>query len=166
MDDLADILGNLSSLTRDVNKMLRAEMITLRSPLGEQDDVVDGVNDLLSDFQQRWGIPVSVRNECVGHVMAGKYAQLQLVRIVNESLQNVLRHARADNVTATLSTGPNEMRVSILDDGMGFNPGNVPEGHLGLRIMRERAASAGGTLSVSSSSAGTEVVVAIPAQIV
>lgn len=166
LEALDEELDNLADMTRKVTKMLRAEMLTLRTTLDEGGDVAEGIRDLLLDFQDRWGIPVDYSNECRGRVVAAEYVQLQLVRIVNESLQNVLRHSKADRIEAALSSNDKVFKVSIRDNGVGFNIQAVAPERLGLRIMRERARSAGGELWIKSDSAGTEVVVEVPALIV
>ena len=166
LEALDEELDNLAEMTRKVTKMLRAEMLTLRTTLDEGGDIADGIRDLLLDFQDRWGIQVEYSNECRGRVVAAEYVQLQLVRIVNESLQNVLRHSKADRIEAVLSSSGKVFKVSIRDNGVGFNIQAVAPERLGLRIMRERARSAGGELVLKSDSAGTEVVVEVPALIV
>ncbi len=166
LEALDEELDNLAEMTRKVTKMLRAEMLTLRASLDEGGDVAKGICELFEDFQSRWGIPVDCRNECAGRVVAAEYVQLQLVRIVNESLQNVLRHSKAHHVEAILSSKDKVFEVSIRDDGVGFNIEAVAPERLGLRIMKERARAAGGSLTLSSGSTGTQVVVEVPALIV
>lgn len=165
MEALENELDGLAEMTRRVTKMLRAEMLTLRTSLDEEGDIAAGIVDLLTDFHDRWGIEVNVENECAGRVVTADYVQLQLVRIVNEALQNVLRHARANRVDARLLIKDKVFAVSVKDDGVGFNITDVAPERLGLRIMHERALSAGGTLTIRSDSAGTEVYVEVPALI-
>ena len=125
MEALDEELDSLAEMTRRVTKMLRAEMLTLRTSLDEEGDVAAGIVELLTDFRDRWGITVDISNECAGRIVAADYVQLQLVRIVNEALQNVLRHAHADRVDARLLTKDKVFAVSIKDDGVGFNIGSV-----------------------------------------
>jgi signal transduction histidine kinase len=81
-----------------------------------------------------------------------------LYRIAQEALTNVARHARARQVTVQVRGGPRAVEVVIRDDGRGFDPAGAPGGHLGLAIMRERAASIGATLAIDSQPGqGTEV---------
>jgi PAS domain S-box-containing protein len=81
-----------------------------------------------------------------------------LYRIAQEALNNVTRHARASQITVHVRGGPRAVELVIRDDGRGFDPAGVPDGHLGLAIMRERAASIGATLSIESQAGqGTQV---------
>lgn len=76
-------------------------------------------------------------------------------RIAQEALTNALRHAQAQNVNLTLSTGETSLRLVVEDDGVGFDPAAAREraergGSLGLLGMHERASLAGGSLSLLS----------------
>lgn len=92
-----------------------------------------------------------------------------LLRVVQESLANVRKHARATSVTVTLSYMNDVTVLDIQDDGVGFVPPvdaeAAPEGGLGLRAMRERVKELGGTVSVESAPGeGTTVVVHLPVE--
>ncbi|MCP4425862.1 MAG: sensor histidine kinase [Chloroflexi bacterium] len=71
-------------------------------------------------------------------------------RCVSEGLANVTRHARASQTWITLAMADGRLRISIRDDGIGFNPDQIAVGHYGLIGLRERARLAGGTLDVES----------------
>lgn len=70
--------------------------------------------------------------------------------IVQEALENITRHANATRVTISLRGEPNEVTLTIADDGVGFDPRVVPPNHFGLVGMRERLALVGGALRVTS----------------
>lgn len=76
--------------------------------------------------------------------------QVAFYRIAQEALNNVAKHADASAVEITLKGGPSEVTLQLRDDGRGFDLESIAPGHLGLTIMRERAASVGGTLAVES----------------
>jgi signal transduction histidine kinase len=94
--------------------------------------------------------------------------ELALYRILQEALRNVDEHARARRVTVRLRNHGACVWLTIRDDGIGFDPGHDSRrrkgsGGLGLLSMRERAAYAGGTLTVKSARrAGTEIEACIP----
>jgi signal transduction histidine kinase len=77
--------------------------------------------------------------------------RLAIYRIVQEALHNALRHAAADEAVVSIETASDLLRVSISDNGAGFNPeiATRPTA-LGLLSMRERAAAIGATLSIRS----------------
>jgi PAS domain S-box-containing protein len=90
-------------------------------------------------------------------------AKEELYRITQEALHNVVRHARATGVELLLSTHPDAVEIAVRDNGRGFAVDEEFPGHLGLRSMRERAASLGGELRIQSApGAGTLVIARLP----
>lgn len=85
-----------------------------------------------------------------------------LFRIAQECLTNVLRHAQASSVNATLRFGEQEVWLQFDDDGRGFDPAARSEGY-GLLGMRERVGAMGGQMEVESSRGlGTTVSICLP----
>jgi signal transduction histidine kinase len=82
-------------------------------------------------------------------------------RMVQEALTNVAKHARAERVRVAVGEVDGELRIEVRDDGVGFDPGSTDEG-FGLAGMQERAALAGGTLSIESAGTGTLLTVCLP----
>jgi len=93
-------------------------------------------------------------------------AEVTLLRVTQEALANVTRHANAGRVAVTLSYMDSEAALDVRDDGTGFAPaadGHGPDGGLGLRGMRERVEALGGRLAVESApGAGTTIAVTVP----
>lgn len=90
-----------------------------------------------------------------------------LLRVVQEALANVVRHAHADDVTVTLSYMDDTVVLDVQDDGIGFAPSATvaasSNGGVGLRSMRDRVHQLGGSVTVESApGAGTTVAVALP----
>jgi|GEM_PF-1031893 len=77
-------------------------------------------------------------------------AKEALYRIAQEAMHNIGKHARASRVEVRLADDGAGVRLTILDDGVGFDPTGEFPGHLGLRSMRERAERLGGTFGVDS----------------
>ncbi len=87
----------------------------------------------------------------------------QLIRVLQESLNNIQVHAQATHVTVSLHEAQKLVRLEIADDGCGFSPDEVSDTRLGLRIMRERIAQVRGTLTIQSEpGAGTRVIASVP----
>ncbi len=87
----------------------------------------------------------------------------QVLRVVGEALHNACRHAQAGRVIVRLSQQGGQATLQVEDDGRGFDPALLSDGdqHFGLSIMRARAASIGGQLSVQSTPGqGTRVTLA------
>jgi signal transduction histidine kinase len=96
----------------------------------------------------------------------GAQRETALYRVAQEALHNALRHAGADEIRVSLLVSPpgRQRRVvlEVTDRGRGFAPDAAPVG-LGLASMRERAAAAGGTLTIRSAPGkGTLVRLAVP----
>jgi two-component system, NarL family, sensor histidine kinase DevS len=83
-------------------------------------------------------------------------------RVVQESLTNAVRHAQAERVRVEVRDRRDDVRVSIHDDGHGFDV-EEPSRGFGLSGMRERIALTGGRLEISSSGSGTEIEAVVPA---
>jgi signal transduction histidine kinase/ligand-binding sensor domain-containing protein len=83
----------------------------------------------------------------------------EILRVAQEAIQNVKKHAEARKLLVQLDYGPQEITLEVRDDGQGFIPDEAPApGHFGLTGMRERAAVIGGMLKVTSEpGAGTTV---------
>ncbi len=127
-------------------------------------DVETGVRTLLSRFQHQTGIVTELRATGAAAPLAPD-DQLQVLHILHEALSNVRKHAGASKVEVELARGP-DYRFAVRDDGCGFDPSRPPEDagdHVGLRIMRERAARIGAQVDVRSKrGAGTEVRLRLP----
>jgi PAS domain S-box-containing protein len=86
-----------------------------------------------------------------------------IFRIVQAALENVARHAAADEVKISLRRNGSNLVLCIADDGRGFDPEKVTAASFGLIAMRERARSLGGDLSIESrSKRGTTVTARLP----
>ena len=87
-----------------------------------------------------------------------------LVRILQESLTNIARHAKAEKVRVTLFRSENYARLTIRDNGRGMNMRKIDSGSsLGLLGMRERAAALGGDVEIlSQPGRGTTVIARVP----
>jgi signal transduction histidine kinase len=91
--------------------------------------------------------------------------QQEVYRIIQEAVNNVVKHARANSVVIRLTETNAAFIVTVADNGVGFDPAqtNHERAHIGLGSMRERAEELGGTLEIAARpGAGTEVRVAIP----
>ena len=95
-------------------------------------------------------------------------AEVQLLRVVQEALTNVRKHARASRVNIRIARRDGAPTITIEDDGAGFDPAAVGPsitGGFGLGAMRERVEQVGGTLEiVSAPGAGTRIRVQIPGE--
>ena len=91
-------------------------------------------------------------------------ASSQLLQIAREALSNAIRHSGATRVQLSFRIEAGNAILDVEDDGHGFDTAAPPRaGHLGLANLKERAASLGGTLEISSrSGAGTRIIASVP----
>ncbi len=158
-DEGLALLGELRQLSRGALAEMRTLLLELRPASVAEAQLSDLLRQLAEAAAGREGIPVEVNVE--GSGMLPGDAHVAFYRIAQESLNNIVKHARASAATVTLrhlASGGAELRIS--DDGRGFSPAEVQAGELGLGIMHERAASIGARLSVDSAPGkGTRVTV-------
>ncbi len=114
-------------------------------------------------FTQATGIPCEL-DLALGDEVPSPNTGDHILRVLNEALANITRHAQASQVWVRLETKNNHFELEIRDDGQGFDPEIVTgEGHYGLLGMRERARLVGGILEIESGTGqGTRIRVVIP----
>jgi signal transduction histidine kinase len=92
----------------------------------------------------------------------GTGAEVMLLRVCQEALSNVRKHASASRAVVALAYDQSQVRLEVSDDGCGFDPAATRPGGYGLRGMQARVAEAGGTLEVASApGTGTAVTVTV-----
>lgn len=83
---------------------------------------------------------------------------LSILRILQESLTNIAKHAKASNVDIKVSLEQNQFLLHIRDNGVGFDPKSIPKNHYGIRNIKERVQQMGGTFEIrSTSNWGTQI---------
>jgi signal transduction histidine kinase/DNA-binding LacI/PurR family transcriptional regulator len=127
----------------------------------EADGLAEAVKRLAQAAAARGPAQVSVSVE-PGFGVADSEKALHAYRIVQEALNNALRHSGAFRVTLSLRTEGESAIVEVRDDGRGFSPSAAGNGGMGLRILKYRAGAVGGRLDVASGPEGTAVVCTIP----
>jgi len=177
---LAAILAQLQAAQHDpapVPRLARATDL-VRTALGEarrsvmdlvpgplsSTGLVDAVTSLVQDWSRER--PVHADVTVVGEVRAlHPEVEATVLRIAQEALSNVGKHAGAGRVRVTLTYDEEQIALDVRDDGAGFDPAAaVPESSFGLRGMRQRAARLAGTLDVETSAGrGTAVSLHLPA---
>jgi signal transduction histidine kinase len=131
-----------------------------------------GLGSAIANFVEEWsrqfGITVNLRIIGLDDMRLSSDAETNLYRILQETLNNVLKHAQASQVDVILRSHDGFATLIVEDNGIGFDPRAVAavdsiDSGLGLVSMRERVMLVGGTLEIESSvGAGTAVFVRIP----
>lgn len=158
-------LDQLAAAAREVYGDVRESIIGLRNAAVPGRSLGDAIHDYVRSWEAQHGITCRVRID--RDLRLSDNAELQLQRIVQESLANVRKHAQAKHVDVTLQQAEGKIVTTVQDDGLGFRPellGRAEFPRFGLATMRERAESIGGTVRLDSSPGeGTRVTVEIPA---
>jgi two-component system NarL family sensor kinase len=140
----------------------RRSVLDLRAAPLEGRPLTEALALMAEECQARSGIKVAF--EAIGGgIPLPTRIEVGLYRIAQEALTNIVSHARARNIYFQIEVSLDQARLIIEDDGIGFNPDHIPEGHFGLAGMSERAHLLGGQLEVQSNlGAGTRLQVIIP----
>jgi signal transduction histidine kinase len=162
-DPLADDLERLYELVGQATADIRRLVYDLRPPVLDQLGLVPALRQHCERFGRESS--VEVRFEAEEGLPVPAAAEVALLRVAQEALVNVGKHARASRVELRLARNDGWLGLEVRDDGAGFDPnGHLPEG-TGIASMRERAELLGGTLHVDSRpGAGTRVAARIPVE--
>ncbi|NJL27948.1 MAG: sensor histidine kinase [Thermoanaerobaculia bacterium] len=126
------------------------------------------LNELARRIEKEWGLDVELDTEALPTPLADGLAR-DVYHLLREALFNAARHSEARRVRARLARRePSEITIEVCDDGRGFPfEGRFSEAELardnrGPKTLRERVASLGGTLELSSGPQGTEIHIVLP----
>ncbi|THF85833.1 sensor histidine kinase [Deinococcus sp. KSM4-11] len=141
---------------------MKALLFSLRPDALEEGGLVAALQQHAHALETRHGL--TVHSDLRAEPPLAPDAQAVAYRVAQEAMHNVVKHARATQVWLELRVVPgSEVVLTVRDDGRGFDPQALLPGTLGQRSMRERAAGAGGTLSVHSGAGeGTTVTLHLP----
>ena len=157
------VLGDITLGLKESHGDVR-ELLTHFRTRTNAEDIEPALRTTLRKFEHQSGVPATLQIHGHGLPLPAD-RQVQALHIVQEALSNVRKHARARHVTVEVWRQP-AWRFQVRDDGQGFDPAAaLPQAdlHVGLRIMRERAAQLGATLEVRAvPGQGTEVTLALP----
>lgn len=142
-----EAIDHAERLARQAGSELNLVIQELRPVDLEDRGLPDALRGYARDWSGQSGIPAEVTVS--GELPEAPEVEYALLRIAQEAMANVARHSRASSVRLELRTEGRAVALSIIDDGIGFDP--VRSGHgIGLASMRERVEALGGQLTVDS----------------
>ncbi|MCW5851804.1 MAG: GAF domain-containing sensor histidine kinase [Anaerolineae bacterium] len=150
-------------LTRANLDEARRSVLDLRArPLQDQ-TLPAALGALVRAFAEEQGIHVGWRHAGSADTLPAR-VEAAVYRMAQEALTNIARHAQATRARVELDITDTELRVRVIDNGIGFNPNQECEpGHFGLVGMTERAHLLGGTLDIASAPGrGTRLTIRVP----
>ena len=146
-----ETLDRAAAGTRDSMRQLRSLLVEIHPPNLRASGLQAAMADLLAPLQAR-GIDTELTVE--PGMGLDEEAERLVYRAAAEALRNVQRHAEATRVRVAVTRGGGHVRLEVTDDGRGFAPGERErrreEGHVGLSLLEELAARAGGGLEIRS----------------
>jgi signal transduction histidine kinase len=167
MDQAQTLLGELRTAGLETGEELRRLTGALRPTYLEDLGFLPALEVLVKQAAEQTTAQVRLDVEGEIHRLAPE-VELAAYRFAQEALNNALQHAQAANISVRVRCDPEELILSVRDDGVGFTVPERPDlftqaGHFGLVGMLERATRLDGTLQIHTAvGAGTEVVVRLP----
>jgi nitrate/nitrite-specific signal transduction histidine kinase len=157
-------LDQLALAAREAYSDVREGILDLRAARTTDGAFPEMIDEYVRQWSEHTGI--TVRLQIGEGVDPPASMELQLIRILQEALANVRKHAEATGVELVVQRGPESIRLAIRDDGLGFDPSRPRRGgppRFGLATMRERAEAIGAEFRLDSRpGAGTQVSVRVP----
>lgn len=156
------VLGELDTGLRECTSDVRELLIHFRTRTN-QEDIEPALRATVQKFEHQTGLRAHLTLRGSGLPLAPD-VQVQVLHVIQEALSNVRKHSGASEVWIDVDQTPSWC-FEIRDQGVGFvfDEGGTDQTHVGLRIMRERAASIGAELIVDSAKGGgTSITLALP----
>ncbi len=160
---LPDAVAEMAGLAQAALLEMRASIFDLRGGAVAEQGLVTALAAHGAALTVRHDVRVTVTGPEERLPLAPQIEEL-LFRIGQEAITNAVKHSGSGTVSATVSAGKRQVILAVCDTGAGFDPGTSYPGHLGLDLMRSRAAEAEGILQLTSApGTGTTVRVTVPA---
>ncbi|MBI4308101.1 MAG: GAF domain-containing sensor histidine kinase [Chloroflexi bacterium] len=160
-------LTKMEDIARDLYADVREGILGLRMAARQNGGLLSALREYTDRYTEMCGVAVQMDiSPEVEHARLAPSVEVQLMRILQEALTNVRKHAQATIVRVALERRDGELRATVADNGQGFDMARLPSRgwpRFGLQTMRERAEAVGGTLSIHTGPGeGTRVAVAVP----
>ena len=139
---------------------LRQFIFNLRRPATHTRDLEIEITELVEELAEPYSADVEVSVDALAEGFSNDVADAVL-HIIKESTSNALRHSGSSLVRILVTGGFNNLSVSVIDHGSGFDP-NADHAGMGLTNLQQRAVDVGGELAVKSSHNGTTVTLVLP----
>jgi PAS domain S-box-containing protein len=134
----------------------------LRPIVIDEHGLIEAIHHLIADEKRNSGLIVAFSHEVKFDRLPSLFENA-LFRITQEALNNARRHSGEKRARVVLTQGAGHLRLVIHDDGVGFDPSQVPDDRFGLEGMRKRAQLCGGRTQIQSAPGqGTTIMVEVP----
>lgn len=160
-----DELGNLKTSAMTTFQQVRSFIFELRPMMLDDLGLIPTLKKYVEAFKEHSTLEVSVTVTGTERRFES-YLEVMIFRAVQELLGNASRHSQATMVKILVDLGSEMIRVSVDDNGRGFDPETLKEANnLGLKLIRERAEMLGGTFEIDSGvGSGARIVFTVPSK--
>ena len=167
LERIKGLIENMRSVIRETGNKLRDISSDLHPRIVQELGLVAGINNLIERLRRTTGLKVET-SIALDEFQIGESVASNLYRIVQETLTNVVKHAKCSAVSLEMVLADRNLAMVIKDNGQGFsledvNRREIEQRGMGIFIMTERARAIGGKLQiVSEPHQGTELQVEVP----
>ncbi len=160
-------IGEIVALVEQTIGDARTLIFELSSPLLYEVGLEAALEQLVEQFRNQHGVPVTLK-AAAAPASLGTDVSVLLYQAVRELLLNAVKHARPESIKVRMEQGEGALRISVEDDGRGFDTGEVPltvgrDGGFGLFSIRERLGHVNGKLELRSAPRrGTRATLVVP----
>lgn len=168
---LVDRLDETRQILAAEQQRIRAFVEGARSGVGTSSEVVDvavQLDKLQANLERQWGCKISTTIEPPALRMV-EGAMRNIRHLIGEAVSNAARHGRASRLEVAIRAAGSRLSITIIDDGAGFSgldgtyaDNDLSAQNLGPTSLRARTKDLGGTMSLRTSSSGTEIHIEIP----
>jgi len=158
-------LGEMEDVAHEAYQDVREAILGLRDSISPEIGLIGTIRSYLQRYSRQAGIATDLEVADGAPASLGPEFEVQLVRVIQEALTNVRKHANADRAVVRIGRDGDDVTISIEDNGRGFDPGVIEaNGHqFGIRSMHERVERVGGRLVIESAPGeGTKVRIYFP----
>ncbi len=161
-DKARQVVQYALALTRSNLDAARRSVLDLRAAPLEGRSLRDAVSEMAEEWAATGELTLHL-SVTGGNFPLPVRVEVGVYRIVQEALTNIVRHAHAQNLTLALAITAEQVQLTIEDDGRGFDPAEVPNGHYGIIGMNERIKLLGGEMTLCSAPGdGTRLDIIVP----
>ncbi len=164
LEDTEAYLIDLGATAQNALREMRLLLHELRPLALESEGLVEAIQLRLDAVERRAGVKAIFTADAVDELPPA--VEQELYHIIQEALNNTLRHGAASRVTVTIGQDEGSLQVKITDNGVGYDPAKIDaQGGMGLQNMAERVHNIGGNLTIASAPGeGVEVTVTLPVE--
>ena len=150
------------TLAQDNLEEARRSVLDLRAAPLEGRTLIDALAALKDNLTVSGGLEIALESVGAARPLTPRI-EAGLYRIAQEALTNIVTHSAAHKVWMSLVSTPQEVRLGVEDDGIGFEPSEIPAERYGLAGINERAKLLGGSMTLESSpEVGTKIEIIVP----